>query len=158
MDGAGFLLALIAGVFFLLVILIIVMYILKSIGLYRMGKDNEIKYSWLAWIPYGDNYILGSIVKKIELGGFKIPRLEILLPTLELLIIPVCVLTNVDFILIVLYWALLNLTLFKLYLMYSPENVFALTILTIIFSVWPIFVFYLSDSISSIDNEKIIDE
>ncbi len=158
MDGAAILLALIAGTFFLLVVLIIILYILKSIGLYRMAKNKEIKQSWLAWIPYGDNYILGSVVKKIEIGRFKIPKLEILLPAVELLIIPFCILTNLDFILIMIYWALLNITLYKLYLMYSPKNVFALTILTIIFSVWPIFVFYLSDSIPSIDNENLIEE
>lgn len=38
-----------------------VMYVLKSIGLYSVAKRRRIKHPWLAWIPLGDYWILGSI-------------------------------------------------------------------------------------------------
>ena len=38
-----------------------VWYILNSMGLYTIAKNREIKNPWLAWIPVGSAWILGSI-------------------------------------------------------------------------------------------------
>ena len=36
-------------------------YVLRSIGCYKIAKRRGIHHPWLAWIPIGDSWILGSI-------------------------------------------------------------------------------------------------
>lgn len=39
----------------------IVMYVLNAVGLYRIAKRRGIHHAWLAWVPIGSNWLLGSI-------------------------------------------------------------------------------------------------
>lgn len=39
----------------------IVMYVLNAVGLYRIAKRRGIHHAWLAWVPIGCNWLLGSI-------------------------------------------------------------------------------------------------
>ncbi|MBZ4669212.1 MAG: hypothetical protein PWP07_1060 [Epulopiscium sp.] len=57
------------GLAFVLVfaVIFIVLYVLKSIGLFGMAKKAGIENSWLAWIPVADMYIMGKLVGKIKL-------------------------------------------------------------------------------------------
>lgn len=53
-------------VFFLVIALIcfgfgILCYIFQSLGLYRIAKRRGIRNGWLAWLPVGNMWILGSI-------------------------------------------------------------------------------------------------
>ena len=43
-------------------------YILKGLGLYRMGQRRNISYAWLAWIPIASNFLFG------KLAGFREPQ------------------------------------------------------------------------------------
>jgi len=36
-------------------------YVLQSLGLYKIAKNRGIKKPWLAWLPIGESWILGSI-------------------------------------------------------------------------------------------------
>lgn len=36
-------------------------YVLQSLGLYELARRREIKYPWLAWLPVGNQWILGSL-------------------------------------------------------------------------------------------------
>lgn len=52
-------------------------YILQSIGLMKLAKRNNIKYSWLAFIPVANTYIYGKVafedkIKTFILLGIKI--------------------------------------------------------------------------------------
>lgn len=54
------------GVFVVLFYLICVVYsittyALQAIGMYRIAKRRGIHHSWLAWVPVGDMWLLGSI-------------------------------------------------------------------------------------------------
>lgn len=39
----------------------IAMYVLNAVGLYRIAKRRGIHHAWLAWVPIGCNWLLGSI-------------------------------------------------------------------------------------------------
>ena len=39
----------------------VVMYVLNAVGLYRIAKRRGIHHAWLAWVPIGCNWLLGSI-------------------------------------------------------------------------------------------------
>ena len=39
----------------------VVMYVLNAVGLYRIAKRRGIHHAWLAWVPVGCNWLLGSI-------------------------------------------------------------------------------------------------
>lgn len=68
-DGAAGLAGSFAGVFIIVYFLIafasmalsIVSYVLHSIGLYSIAERRGIHHSWLAWIPLGNLWVLGSI-------------------------------------------------------------------------------------------------
>lgn len=46
---------------FLAMGLSVVMYVLNAVGTYRIAKRRGIHHAWLAWIPIGCNWLLGSI-------------------------------------------------------------------------------------------------
>ena len=49
-------------IFYAIILLIgLVFYIFQSIALHKMAKLRNIPHSWLAWIPYGNVWIIGSI-------------------------------------------------------------------------------------------------
>lgn len=58
----------------------IAVYIFHSIGLYRLAKNQGIENAWLAWIPIGNYYIIGTVAKKSNYIKTKIPRLDMILP------------------------------------------------------------------------------
>ena len=68
------------GSFFILIC--IVFYILKSIGLATMAANKGIDLPWLAWIPVADLYIAGKIVGEMELFGFYFPNLALWVPVI----------------------------------------------------------------------------
>jgi len=39
----------------------IAVYVLQSLGLYKMAQNRGINKPWLAWIPVGESWILGSL-------------------------------------------------------------------------------------------------
>ena len=41
--------------------LALVCYVLKAVGMYRIAKRRGIHHAWLAWVPIGCNWLLGSI-------------------------------------------------------------------------------------------------
>ena len=66
----GVIIALVVAV--LVMIAGIVIYILHAIGLMRMAKKLGVKHRWLAWIPYGREFLTGACAEKcIERNGKK---------------------------------------------------------------------------------------
>ncbi len=45
----------------IMVLITVVMYVLQAIGLQKIARRRGIKRPWLAWIPLGEYWILGSI-------------------------------------------------------------------------------------------------
>ena len=60
-GAAGILLGVIVILYLLVLAFSIVSYVLYSMGLYRIAKRRGIHHPWLAWIPVGSSWLLGSI-------------------------------------------------------------------------------------------------
>lgn len=61
MGVGGFFLTFILLFYLLLLAFSVVSYILTALGMYTIAKRRGIHHAWLAWIPVGSNWLLGSI-------------------------------------------------------------------------------------------------
>ena len=60
-GAAGVVLAVLVIVLLVMLALSFVSYVLGAVGLYRIAKRRGIHHAWLAWIPVGNAWLLGSI-------------------------------------------------------------------------------------------------
>ena len=66
MEGAatgavGIVTGILLVVWFLAMGFSLVLYVLNAVGMYRIAKRRGIHHAWLAWVPIGCNWLLGSI-------------------------------------------------------------------------------------------------
>lgn len=80
----GNLTASIISIIFLVITSSFILWLLKSIGLYKIAKNNNDEYAFLAFIPYGCLYTYGKIVGKTTLFGINVSHPEFILPVLML--------------------------------------------------------------------------
>lgn len=66
---AGFLLTFLVIFYLILIAYIIVNYVIRALGLYRIAKSSGVANAWLAWIPLADLYLLGKVTGDIQLGS-----------------------------------------------------------------------------------------
>ena len=59
--AAGIITGVFLIVYFLAMAFSVVSYVLSAVGMYRIAKRRGIHHAWLAWIPVGSNWLLGSI-------------------------------------------------------------------------------------------------
>jgi hypothetical protein len=132
---------------FIFFIVAVVLYVLVSMGLYKMALNQRLENPWLAWIPIADMYILGKLIKNLRIQTYEIPHIELVLPLGALV---VAVLGNIPLIgwLINLAYIVLSLfALFKLYKMYKPEQAVLYLVLSIVLPfMGPIFIFMLRNN------------
>ncbi len=57
----GFLLVFLIVFYVIMMGLCVLVYVLESLGMYTIAKRRGIHHSWLAWLPIGNLWILGSI-------------------------------------------------------------------------------------------------
>lgn len=169
--GAGVL-----GVFVLVYVLILlfasalsmVSYVLQSLGLYTIAERRGIRHSWLAWVPLGNLWMLGSISDQYQyLAKGKIKnRRKVMLGlsiglvvvyliwfvglmmsafageeyvTVLLMVLGIIALFTVAIILTVLQY----MAYFDLYSSCQPSNAVLYLVLSIVFTVtMPFFVFF----------------
>ncbi len=81
----GAFLAAAAGLTFIMLIIFAALWTLKSIGLSQMAKNKGIENSWLAWLPVGDLFIMGTIVEEMNFFGIKINNLGLWFPVVCLM-------------------------------------------------------------------------
>ena len=55
----------------------LIFYILQSIGLMKLAKRNNIKHSWLAFIPVANTYIYGKVAFEDKIKTFTLLGLKI---------------------------------------------------------------------------------
>ena len=58
---AAVMLLIVLGFYLLMLGFMILTYILQSLGMYTIAKRRQIRNPWLAWLPVGNMWILGSI-------------------------------------------------------------------------------------------------
>ena len=64
----------------------ILSYVLSSLGTYTIANRRGIKNAWLAWIPVGSSWILGSISDHYQAAKGKNKRKRVALLTLEIIL------------------------------------------------------------------------
>ncbi len=88
------------GIFAIILYLIylaysITFYVLQAVGMYRIGRRRGIRHSWLAWVPIGNLWLLGSISDQYQyvVKGRERNRRRILL-RLTVSILLICLFTS----------------------------------------------------------------
>lgn len=81
------------GYFAFWMLIALAIYVFDSVSLYTMASRRGIRHAWLAWVPIGNSWILGSLSDQYRyLVKGKICRKRVILPALSggvLLLIPV---------------------------------------------------------------------
>ena len=70
----------------------LVLYVLNAVGVYRIAKRRGIHHPWLAWVPIGGSWVLGSIADQYQyvVNQKKTSRRKILL-ILSVVALVVCI-------------------------------------------------------------------
>lgn len=83
-ETVSFFLAIFIGTFTISLLIGLALYLLESIGVYKMAKSAEIKNPWLAFIPVANGWVFGTLAEKYKKkNGVKSARFGIILPVLE---------------------------------------------------------------------------
>lgn len=121
----------------------VILWLLKSIALYKMAKNKNDPYAFLAFIPYFCLFVEGKIIGETSIFGINIKHTEYLLPALLVsCLFPFTM--HISFILLILFSLAIT---YKLYKMYIPHLALVLFILTIILPViMPFVLFFIKDN------------
>jgi len=121
------------GSFFILIFLIaIASYVLAALGLYTMAKNRNIENEWVAWIPVAQLYILGKVIGTLNIGGYEIPQVELVLPGIAVTGVVLGAIPLIGTI-IAIGSAIVSLfALYKLYNMHRPDQAMMYLIVSII--------------------------
>jgi hypothetical protein len=120
----------------------IAMYILAALGLYKLATNRNIENPWLAFVPIANLYILGLLVKKVNMGTFEVPSIELVLPAGCIAVAILGGIPLIGWLLNIAYLVLGLFTLYKLYSMYRPQQAIVWIILSVILPfMGPVFIF-----------------
>ncbi|PKM65301.1 MAG: hypothetical protein CVU95_15980 [Firmicutes bacterium HGW-Firmicutes-2] len=134
-NNGGAFLALFGGFIFIFLLIGIANYVLMAIGLMKMAQNQGIENPWLAWVPVGNLYIIGKLIRTIEFGANKYEKAELILligfaATVVLGAIPL-----IGTLISLAYMVLSLMCMFKLYKMYAAESATLFLILSIVFAI-----------------------
>jgi hypothetical protein len=145
MNNDGALLALLAFggfVVFIVFVLGIAMYVLASLGLYKLAANQGIENPWLAWIPIANLYVLGRLIKNLKIQSYDIPNIELVLPIGSVAIMILGNIPVIGWIIQLVYAVLFLFAIHKLYKMYRPDSAVLWLVLSIILPfMGPIFIY-----------------
>lgn len=131
------------GIFFILVG--IVFYVLKSIGLVTLAANKGIENAWLGWIPLADLYIAGVIVEDMELFGIHVDNLGLWVPVV---FVGGIILGGIPVIGWILDLAVFIFAIFFVYRLFGiyTENAVLFTVLSVLLGLFPIFIFVIRNN------------
>jgi len=117
---------------------VLALYLLGAIGLYGMGEKAGVEYSWLAFIPIFNLYVVGKIIRKLRFFGVTIQHPEFFLP---LAVIVVSAFSYTPFlvtklVLSLLLSVLLIFAVYDLIKLYRRERAKLYTVLSILIPVF----------------------
>ncbi len=139
--------------FFVLAPLFIAGYVLLSIGLFTMAKKRNIENAWIAFVPFGQFYILGKLVAPLKFGETEVPNPPIVLLVAVLASFVLNFIPLIGQLIALAVFVLVLFALYRLYEMYS-KNALLYTILSVI-GLFPLFVFILRNkNIEDVKEEK----
>ncbi|NMC28249.1 MAG: hypothetical protein GYA42_08910 [Syntrophomonadaceae bacterium] len=147
MEWAGWGALMALGIVFVLMFLaiIVVLYVLKSIGLATMAEKRGIENAWLAWIPIADLYIMGLLVGELDIFGYRLENLGLWTPVI---IVGGSMLGNMHgigwlFSLASFIYAVL--LIYRLFEMYTTQAVLY-TVLSILLCLFPVFIYVIRNN------------
>lgn len=145
----------ILGIMVLVILAIaFVMYILYSIGLYKMGQRAGVKNSWLAFIPPLNGYVIGKILgpNRVRFFGQDITNPELVITLVPVGMGVISSLATVGSSLIAFLLTIVNIIAaifllvcnYQLLKMYKGNGAKLIFILSVIFPIiWPFVIFSL---------------
>jgi len=147
MEWAGWGAFMALGIVFVLLFLaiIVVLYVLKSIGLATMAEKRGIENAWLAWIPIADLYIMGLLVGELDIFGYHLANLGLWTPVI---IVGGSMLGNIHgigwlFSLASFIFAVL--LIYRLFEMYTTQATLY-TVLSILLCLFPVFIYVIRNN------------
>jgi uncharacterized membrane protein len=129
------------GLIIVFLIIAIVFYVLAALGLYKLAQNEGIENPWLAWVPFGNLYIVGRLVKTVKLFNYDIPSLELVLPIGAIAVAILGGIPLLGTLLSIAFMIVLYVTLYNLYKKYRPQSATLWIILSIVLGLFPIFIF-----------------
>lgn len=122
-----------------ILIICIILYFLKAIGMYVISRKRNISLSYLSFVPFGFFYILGKVTGKTSIYKIEIDKPEFLLPILLLSAVILPCLSMISLILFILaFYGLL----YRLYEKLTYSFRIPLLLLSIILPfLIPVFIF-----------------
>lgn len=95
-GAAGIITGLLLIVYFLLMGVSIVSYVLGALGSYRIAKRRGIHHAWLAWVPVGNAWLLGSLSDHYQyVAKHKVTKRRKVLLTLSIIMMALSLVTGV---------------------------------------------------------------
>ena len=86
--AAGIITGVFLVLYFLAMAFSVISYVLGAVGMYRIAKRRGIHHAWLAWVPVGSNWLLGSISDHYQyVAKQKVTRRRKVLLTLSLILL-----------------------------------------------------------------------
>ena len=141
-TGALALVAVLGGFAVVFFIIAIICYVVGSYGLMKAAQNVGVENAWLAWIPFGNVFVLGKIVKDVSIGSLKITNLPMVLligsiAVLVLIFIPVFgTLLSIAFVVLTYF------VYYKLYRLYNDKNAVLFLVLSLVLPfLLPFFLF-----------------
>lgn len=131
------------------------LYILFALGLYGLAKTEETGNEWFAFVPILQLYIIGKILKEVNISTYTVPSLELVLPIAPLAvmvagrileIIPILG-ALLSLILNIAYFAFNIIVFYNFYKRYKGEQATVMTVLSVLlFFMGPIYIYNMRNS------------
>ena len=129
-------------------IIVFLWFLFYAIGFFRVARREKIKNAWLAWIPFGQFYLLGQIVQKKS----KIPFLGIILLLSQLILAFFFSFINLNLtsfliylVILIIFYCIYQYAFNLFYKIVDPDRSFLYLVLGILFPfLIPIWVLALS--------------
>jgi len=131
------------GIFSLLIIVLAIgSYVLAALGLYTMAKRRNIENPWVAWIPVAQMYILGKLIRTLNIGSYEVPQVELVLPGIAIAGVVLGAIPLIGTVIAIASAVVSLFAIYKLYNMYRPDQATLYLILSIVIPfMGPVFLF-----------------
>ncbi len=128
--------------FFIAIIFAIGSYVLAALGLYTMAQNRQLENAWVAWIPVAQLYILGKLIRTLNIGGYEIPQIELVLPGVAVAGVVLGAIPLIGTLIAIASAVVSLFALYKLYSMHRPEQATLYMILSVVIPfMGPVFIY-----------------
>jgi hypothetical protein len=108
-------------------------YILLGFGLYTMAKRRGIANPWLAFIPFGTQYIMGALVGEVQISSVKLDA-KLALPISFAACVVIGAIPLIGALAVLAIMIFFYMVVYKIYEAYKPDNAVLYLVLSIVFS------------------------